>query len=372
MAAVIRSSGLWTPDASISNDELVACFNAYVEAYNAEHADAIERGTVEPKNPSSSGFIEKASGIKARYCIDKAGVLDISRMRPRVEPRPNEALSLMAEAGLAAARQALDNAGRDTQDVDAVICSATSMQRTYPCMAIEIQQALGISGFGYDMSVACSSGTFGLINAINMIETGMARSVLVVVPEITTPQLNFRDRDSHFIFGDVSVALLVEAEDYAGDGGWRILGRTMKTQFSNNIRSNFGFLNASENPEPSFEDRYFVQEGRKVFKEVCPMVAELIVEQLTGMNLTSADMKRLWLHQANINMNMMIARKVFDREFDESEAPVILDEFANTAGAGSLVAFHRHNDGFDAGEKGLICSFGAGYSVGSVVIEKRA
>ena len=370
MGVVIRSTGLWTPEESVSNEELVACYNAYVERWNAENADAIERGTLEPKNPSSVGFIEKASGIKSRYTIDKEGVLDVERMRPRVAPRENEALSLMAEAGVAAAREALDNAGRAPADVDAVICSATSMQRTYPCMAIEIQNELGIEGFGFDMTVACSSGTFGIVNAINMIETGMAKSVLVVTPEITTPQLNFRDRDSHFIFGDVAVAMLIEAEEVAGGEGWRVLGRNMMTKYSNNIRSNFGFLNASEDPEPAFEDRYFVQEGRKVFKEVCPMVAEMILADMESFGLEPADMKRLWLHQANINMNMMVAKKVFGRDFTEEEAPVILDEFANTAGAGSLVAFHRHHDGFQPGEKGLICSFGAGYSAGTVFVEK--
>ena len=370
MSVVIRSTGLWTPEESVSNDELVACFNAYVEQFNADNAEAIERGSVEPLNPSSSAFIEKASGIKSRYTIDKAGVLDVDRMRPRVEPRPNDALALTAEAGVAAARDALKAAGRDPKDVDAVICSATSMQRTYPCMAIEMQNELGITGFGFDMTVACSSGTFGMINAINMIETGMAKSVLVIVPEITTPQLNFRDRDSHFIFGDVAVAMLIEHEDVAGGEGWRVLGRNMMTQFSNNIRSNFGFLNASEDPQPEFEDRYFVQEGRKVFKEVCPMVAEMILSDMDTFGLAPDQMKRLWLHQANINMNMLVAKKVFGREFTEDEAPVILDEFANTAGAGSLVAFHRHSDGFAAGEKGLICSFGAGYSAGTVFVEK--
>ena len=370
MSAVIRSTGLWVPDESISNEELVACYNAYVERFNADNASAIARGTVEAKNPSSSGFIEKASGIKSRYAIDKDGILDVERMRPRVKPRANDEIALTAEAGVAAARQALAAAGRDPADVDAVICSATSMQRTYPCMAIEMQDALGITGFGFDMTVACSSGTFGIVNAINMIEAGMARSVLVIVPEITTPQLNFRDRDSHFIFGDVAVAMLIEHEDVAGGDGWRVLGRNMMTRFSNNIRSNFGFLNASEEPEPAFEDRYFVQEGRKVFKEVCPMVADMILNDLARFGLKPDDMKRLWLHQANINMNMLVAKKVLGRDFTTEEAPVILDEFANTAGAGSLVAFHRHNDGFQPGEKGLICSFGAGYSAGTVFVEK--
>ena len=100
------------------------------------------------------------------------------------------------------------------------------------------------------------------------------------------------------------------------------------------------------------------------------MVAEMILNDMASFGLKPDQMKRLWLHQANINMNMLVARKVFGRDFEPDEAPVILDEFANTAGAGSLVAFHRHNDGFETGEKGLICSFGAGYSAGTVFVEK--
>lgn len=100
MSAIIRSTGLWTPDDSVTNEELVECFNAYVEQFNAEHASAIEHGSVEPLNPSSVSFIEKASGIKSRYTVDKAGVLDVNRMRPEVAARSDDELSLMAEAGL--------------------------------------------------------------------------------------------------------------------------------------------------------------------------------------------------------------------------------------------------------------------------------
>jgi beta-ketodecanoyl-[acyl-carrier-protein] synthase len=76
-AAVIRATGLWTPDQSISNEELVSSYNAYAVAHNARHADEIDRGETEALTPSSAEFIEKASGIKSRYVIDKAGVLDI-------------------------------------------------------------------------------------------------------------------------------------------------------------------------------------------------------------------------------------------------------------------------------------------------------
>ena len=139
--------------------------------------------------------------------------------------------------------------------------------------------------------------------------------------------------------------------------------------FSNNIRSNFGHINRCS-PETMFDsDKMFVQQGRKVFKEVLPMVYALIEQQLKNANIEASDLKRLFLHQANINMNTFVARKVLGRDPVGDEAPIILNEFANTASAGSIIAFHRHHDDMVTGDKAIICSFGAGYSAGCLVIE---
>ena len=378
-AAVIRSTGLWTPEESISNEELVESFNAYVEKYNAAHAKEIERGEVEALEPSSVDFIEKASGIKARYVVNKSGILDTDRMVPDIPERSNEELSILAEIGVNACRDALERAGKTADDVDGVIVAASNMQRAYPAMAVEIQDALGIEdGFGFDMNVACSSATFGVQAAADMIAAGNARAILVVNPEICSGHLNWRDRDSHFIFGDVATAILLERDDL-GEGGWSIIGTRLKTKFSNNIRNNFGFLNRAErrtgdnkpiqNGAPK-DDKLFVQEGRKVFKEVVPMVSEMIRDHMTELGLEADDMKRVWLHQANIHMNLMIAKKVFGRDAGGEDAPTILDEYANTSSAGSIIAFHRHSDDLAPGDKGVICSFGAGYSAGTVFVEK--
>ena len=71
-------------------------------------------------------------------------------------------------------------------------------------------------------------------------------------------------------------------------------------------------------------------------------------------------------------MNQLIARKLLGRDATTEEAPVILDEFANTASAGSIIAFHRHKADFQPGEVGVICSFGAGYSIVSAIVQKLA
>lgn len=369
---MISATGLFTPPESITNAELVESFNAYVERHNAAHADAIAAGEMEPLAPSSVEFIEKASGIKARHVMDKASVLDPDTMCPRLPERDDEQLSVMAEIGVAAAKQALAAAGRDPADVDAVLCAASNMQRPYPAMAIEIQHALGIDGFGFDMNVACSSATFGIQTAADYVRAGNARSVLVVSPEITSGHLNWRDRDSHFIFGDVATAVLVEDAAIAPAGHWEILGTKLKTVFSNNIRNNFGFLNRTHPETAGAADKLFVQEGRKVFKEVVPMVAAMILEEAGRLGVDPQALRRLWLHQANAGMNRLISHRVLGHEASEDESPTVLDTYANTSSAGSIIAFHKHNSDLAAGDTGLVCSFGAGYSVGTVFVRKTA
>lgn len=369
---VISATGLYTPPDSISNEELVASFNLYVERFNAAHAAEIDAGALEPLQPSSVEFIEKASGIKARHVVSKAPILDPDVMAPRLPERPNEELSILAEIGVAAARDALARAGRDAKDVDAVLCACSNLQRAYPAIAIEIQDALGIDGFGFDMNVACSSATFGIQTAADFIRAGNARSVLVVNPEICSGHLNWRDRDSHFIFGDVATAVLVEEKSFAPATHWDILGTKLKTQFSNNIRNNFGFLNRTSPETRDTRDKLFVQEGRKVFKEVVPMVAEMITAQLDRLSLTAGQLRRMWLHQANTGMNRLIATKVLGHEPDADESPTVLDTYANTSSAGSIIAFHKHSADLEAGDIGVICSFGAGYSAGTVFVRKAA
>jgi len=361
---VISATGLFTPADSISNEELVASFNAFVDRHNAANPDA------EPLAYSSVEFIEKASGIKSRHVMSKSPILDPAIMCPRLPERGNDELSIMAEIGVAAARQALERAGRKPEDVDAVLCAASNMQRPYPAMAIEIQQALGIDGFGFDMNVACSSATFGIQTAADYIRAGNARSVLVVSPEITSGHLNWRDRDSHFIFGDVATAVLVEDAAIAPAEHWAILGTKLKTVFSNNIRNNFGFLNRAAPETADTADKLFVQEGRKVFREVVPMVAQMILDEAERLGIDPEGLRRLWLHQANAGMNRLISTKVLGHEANEDESPTVLDTYGNTSSAGSIIAFHQHSGDLVAGDIGLICSFGAGYSAGTVFIRK--
>lgn len=252
-----------------------------------------------------------------------------------------------------------------------MICAASNHERPYPAIAVEIQDLLGAGGFAFDMNVACSSATFGIQAAADMIRAGSARCALVVSPEICSGHLEWRDRDCHFIFGDVCTAVVVEAAEAAQGAHFRIRSTRCATRFSNNIRNNYGFLRRTR-PDGLADrrDMQFMQEGRKVFKEVLPMVSQHILDHLEAEGVGSDRLRRLWLHQANKAMNDFIGRKVLGRVPEPGEQPNILQDYANTSSAGSIIAFSRYSDDLRPGDTGLICSFGAGYSVGSVLLDR--
>jgi len=369
MSVVISGTGLFTPSEYITNEELVHSFNDYVAKFNEDNKELIASGDLEALVPSSSEFIKKASGIEQRFVQDKKGILDINRMRPKLDERSNSQISMLAEMAIKASEEAISQAEIDASDLDAVICGCANLQRAYPAVAIEIQEELGINGYAYDMNVACSSATFAIQNAYNDIQSGVADRVLVVNPEICSGHLNFKDRDAHFIFGDACTAIILERDSHS-EQAFKILGTKLQTKFSNNIRNNFGFLNAPEDSDPDSPDKLFIQKGRSVFKEVVPMVQDHIANHLSELKIDINKVKRLWLHQANLNMNQLIAKRLLGRDPEEGEMPIILDNYANTSSAGSIIAFHQHKNDFSKDQVGVISSFGAGYSVGSVIIKK--
>lgn len=369
---VISGAGLWTPDYVVTNEELVEAYNAWAKRFNAEHAEEIANGDMAEKPMSTVEFIVKASGIKQRFAYIKEGILDIDRMRPVIAERGEDELSNQAEIALKAGRRAMAEANKTGVDIDAVIVSCAYTQRAYPAIAIEVQNELGIKGFGFDMLVACSAATFGMHRAYEMVAADNARCVLVINPELVTPQVNFRDRDSHFIFGDVATATIIErADTCTGEHCYDILGTRAETQFSSNVRSNFSYMSVANDVDAYGADKLFHQNGRRVFKEVCPMAEAHIRDHVESCQLKVEEIKRWWLHQANINMNAYITKKLLGRLPDQKEAPIVLDRYANTASAGSLIAFNLHHKDLVSGDYGVICSFGAGYSIGSLVVRKR-
>ena len=168
MGIYIAGSVFFTPNESISNEELVKSYNAYADLFNQQNKEAIEKGDLEELTYSSADFIYKASGIESRYVLSKEGILDPQRMKPKFEKRKDNEPSIQAEIAIKASKEALKNANIEIDHVDGLICACANLQRAYPAVSIEIQKELGIQGYAYDMNVACSSATFGMQNAVNL------------------------------------------------------------------------------------------------------------------------------------------------------------------------------------------------------------
>lgn len=365
----IAGTGIWHPEDKITNDEIVLSFNSYVDNFNKENSEKIANGVVEEMTYSSSEFIEKASGIKTRYVIDKVGILDINRMMPHIRNEDESCLSIHAEKGIIAAKKAMEEAGVTAHDIDAVILGTSHTARNYPSVAIEIQNELGINGYAYDMLVGCSSTTFAINNAYSDIASGLANTILIINPEISTPSVNFTRRDIHFIFGDACAATVIQ-KNSKSEKSFKILDRKLYTQFSNNIRSDFSYLNRAADDQKISDELLFSQNGRSVFKDVCPLVSSLILDQLHDNNIDPKDISKFWLHQANGKMIRLIAAKVLGTDnFDPALVPMPITKYGNLASVGSLVAFNSDKN-LNKGDKGVICSFGAGYSVCSILVEK--
>jgi len=367
--AAISGIGTEIPEARITNEELVASFNSWVDRENAGRAAAGEPLL----QKSDTEFILYASGVNERHVLVLDGILDPERMTPRIPPRSDDELSVMAEFGVKSARRALEHALLDAADIDMVICAASHHQRPYPALGIEIQHALGAGGTAFDMALGCSSAAAGLHVAFNLVRTGAQRRVLVVTPEIITGHLNFRDRQTHFIFGDASTAMVIERleEGENRPGRFEIVDTRNWTQFSNNIRTNFGFLLRAGQEDASavrMEGNMIKQVGNKVFKEVTVAGHKFIVGFLAEHGLTPEGIRRFWLHQANARMNAMILKLAFGHEVDHDRAPMVLQRLGNTAAAGAIIALKENHEDMKRGDYGLICAFGAGYSIGGALI----
>ena len=175
---VISATGLYTPPHSISNEELVRSLNAWTDNWNAEHAEEIKAGRLEAKLHSSVEFIEKASGIKSRYVVEKSGVIDPAVMRPHIPERPNEEISVLAEIAVNSAKEAMAKAGREGRDIDAVICAASNMQRAYPAMAVEVQAAIACFAASTAISASTESSSLDRSGMFGAIRSGSTRPVL--------------------------------------------------------------------------------------------------------------------------------------------------------------------------------------------------
>lgn len=359
--SVITNISFLVPEQEISNEELVESYNQFVEQHNLKHPDSqIQK--------SSSKFIYQASGIKKRYTHDKQGILDINKMSPSILNRSKEALSFQAEFAVKACEKLKEQSGDDLHDVNAVIISCSNFERAYPGIGVEVKQALNIeNAFAIDVNSGCASAVYGIALADSFIQSKMALKVLVVTPELYTFHMNFKDRKSHFIFGDGCSAVLIESYQ-ENKKGFIIKNKLLESEFSNNIRNDLGFINKHRFHEPQM---LFNQVGENVRKEIVPKTIDHIKKHLKKYGINENLISKLWLHQANSLMLKKIGLGIFGGIKEASiKVPITIHKYANTGGSSVIGCMQDHNFYLNSGDFGMLCGFGTGYHIGSILVEK--
>ncbi len=292
---------------------------------------------------TSDSWIYERTGIKSRRI---AG--------------PNETASSMAEI---AARQAIEAAQIDPEEIDLIIVATGTPDRIYPSTGCLLQQRLAIKNcVAFDVQAACSGSIFALSIADQYIKTGAARKVLVIGTEICSRVVDWSDRTTCILFGDGAGAILLGASDETGI-------------ISTHIHSDGEYedLLYCPNPQAATDDNkdesgYISMRGNEVFKVAVNTLGRIVDETLEANNLDKSEIDWLVPHQANIRIIAATAKKL---KMSMDQVVVTLENQGNTSSASVLLAFNEAvRDGrIKRGQVVLLEAFGAGFTWGSALIK---
>jgi len=272
----------------------------------------------------------------------------------------DETASSMAEI---AARQAIEAAACDPDEIDLIIVATGTPDRVYPSTGCLLQQRLGIKNcVAFDVQAACSGSIFALSIADQYIKSGAAKKVLVVGTEICSRVVDWTDRATCILFGDGAGAVLLGASNEAG-----IL--------STHIHSDGEYEDLLYCPNPQaapeakkHEPGYISMRGNEVFKVAVNTLGRIVDETLAANGMQQSHVDWLVPHQANTRIIAATAKKL---KMSMDHVILTLENQGNTSSASVLLALNEGvRDGrIQRGQIILLEAFGAGFTWGSALIK---
>ncbi|MCK9619795.1 MULTISPECIES: beta-ketoacyl-ACP synthase III [Methylobacter] len=272
----------------------------------------------------------------------------------------DETASSMAEI---AARQAIEAAACDAEEIDLIIVATGTPDRVYPSTGCLLQQRLGIKNcVAFDVQAACSGSIFALSIADQYIKSGAAKKVLVVGTEICSRVVDWTDRGTCILFGDGAGAVLLGVSDEAG-----IL--------STHIHSDGEYEDLLYCPNPQaateankHEPGYISMRGNEVFKVAVNTLGRIVDETLAANDMQQSHVDWLVPHQANTRIIAATAKKL---KMSMDHVILTLENQGNTSSASVLLALNEGiRDGrIQRGQIILLEAFGAGFTWGSALIK---
>jgi 3-oxoacyl-[acyl-carrier-protein] synthase-3 len=268
-----------------------------------------------------------------------------------------------SDMALAAAREAMDMAGIEAADIDLIIVGTVTPDKVFPSTACIIQRRLGIHGCpAFDIQAACSGFVYALDIANRLIQTGAAKTALVIGSEILSRLTNWDDRGTAVLFGDGAGAVILQASDKPGlisthihsDGQYEDL-----LHVPQGIGTAYGAMRE--------EGAYIQMNGNAVFRRAVATLGSIARETLAGNGIDKHDIDWLVPHQANLRI-IAAAAKNLDLSMDH--VVVTVDQHANTSGASIPLALNTAvRDGrIQRGQLLLFEAFGAGFTWGSALV----
>ena len=265
-----------------------------------------------------------------------------------------------ASMAAAAARQALEQAGVNAEDVDAIIVATSTPDQVFPAVATQVQALLGITkGFGFDISAACSGFVYALASANSFIQSGLAKKVLVIGSEVFSRLLDWNDRTTCVLFGDGAGAVLLEAGAEEGEG-------VLSTHLHSDGRSG-DILYVDGAVGCAGTTQHLKMLGREVFRHAVVKLSQAVDEALEANNLTGQDIQWLVPHQANLRIIDGMAKKL---ALPADRVVVTVDRHANTSAASIPLALNEAvRDGrIQKGDLVLMEALGGGLTWGSALV----
>lgn len=294
------------------------------------------------------------------WIVERTGIAE-----RRVGGPETSTTSMAAEA----ARQALCRAELDVADVDAIVLSTATPDRLLPATAVDLQAEIGATqAAAFDLSAACSGWLYGLTVGEGLIATGAARNVLVVGAEKMSAIVDWTDRSTCVLFGDGAGAGVLTAADGQGRG---ILSTYMK---SDGKLADLLFRPGGGARDPFSEtvlgerSHYVKMAGREVFKHAVRSMADACDHALERAGLSGADIDLLIPHQANIRIIEATAKHA---DIPMEKVFVNVDRYGNTSSASIPIALDEaiEQGRVAAGSTVLLCTFGAGFTWGAMVVQ---
>ncbi|MEM7724366.1 MAG: beta-ketoacyl-ACP synthase III [Pseudomonadota bacterium] len=247
----------------------------------------VENAEFEATLDTSDEWIRSRSGIERRHFAAEG-----------------ETTSQMA---IAAARGALQMAGLEAQDLDAIVMATSTPDLTFPSAATMVQAGLGMrGGFAFDVQAVCAGFVYALSNANALIVSGQAKRVLVIGAETFSRIMDWTDRGTCVLFGDGAGALILEARE--GDG----------------TSADRGVLSTDLHSDGTYRDLLYVDggvstsqtagvlrmEGKEVFRHAVEKLAQTAHAALDKAGLGSDDVTWIVPHQANLRIITRTAKKM--------------------------------------------------------------